>query len=73
MDQPTPHPGNRTPEIAPYLLSRDYEDHLDWLENQRRDRTKGRRAQERKGGVFLAVASACLTVFAFAGGLVRRR
>ena len=72
MDQPTPQPSKRTPEIAPYLLSREYEDHLDWLENQRRDRTRGRRARESKVA-FLGIASLCLSVFAFAGALLRRR
>ena len=73
MDQPTPHPGNRTPEIAPFLLTRDYEDRLDWLENQRRDRTKGRQIEDRKGGVFLGVASLFVAAFAFAGAILRRR
>ena len=40
METPLQHE-RIAPEITPYLLSRDYEDHLDWLENQRRTRSGG--------------------------------
>ena len=40
METPVQHERD-TPEITPYHLSRDYEDHLDWLENQRRSRSGG--------------------------------
>ena len=59
----TPEPG----PPSPHLLSRDYEDHLDWLENQRRDRT--RRGRRLGFGVVAAVAAA----FTFAGTMLRRR
>jgi hypothetical protein len=58
------------PTAAPYHLSRAYEDRLDWLENQRRDRTKRGRGQRVLG----AVQSFFATAFAFAtGALLRRR
>lgn len=57
------------PHIAPHLLSRDYEDRLDWLENQRRDKTKRNRGHRMMAGV----ASFLGTVFAFAVGLFPRR
>jgi len=55
---------------APYHLSRDYEDRLDWLENQRRDRMNRGRGHR----VFVAVQSFFTTAFAFSlGALLRRR
>ena len=36
--EPQARPDSDPAEIPPYLLSREYEDHLDWLENQRRTR-----------------------------------
>lgn len=54
---------------APYL-SRDYEDRLDWLENQRRDRMNRGKGQR----MFVAVHSFFATAFAFSfGALLRRR
>ena len=73
MEQPVRNEGapSSTPEsggIPPYLLSRDYEDYLDWLENQRRDRTSrgGRRAS-------WGVMSLFATAFGLAGVMFRRR
>ena len=59
----TPEPGT----LSPHVLSREYEDYLDWLENQRRDRTG--RSRRVGFGVFAALAAA----FTFAGTMMRRR
>ena len=40
MEPPT-RPEPESSERTSYLLSREYEDHLDWLENQRRTRSGG--------------------------------
>jgi hypothetical protein len=56
-------------QVAPHLLSRDYEDRLDWLENQRRDKTKRNRGQR----VLAGMASLLVTVFAFLGLFPRKR
>jgi hypothetical protein len=55
--------------LSPHLLSRDYEDYLDWLENQRRSRTG------RGGGVrsLFGVLSVFGTAAGLAGTLFRRR
>jgi len=69
---PATTPGSTTTpgKLSPYLLSRDYEDYLDWLENQRRTRTRSRRG----GGRFIFGAlTAFATAFSFAGTLMRRR
>ena len=51
-------------------ISREYEDYLDWLENQRRDRTKRNRGHR----ILAGAASFLVTAFAFAtGAAVRRR
>jgi hypothetical protein len=74
MERPTPQPGNPTPEGTPYHLSRDYEDRLDWLENQRRDRTKRNRGTRVPGTrVLFGFTSLFMTAFAFAGAFLRRR
>jgi len=57
------------PTAAPYHLSRDYEDRLDWLENQRRGRTKRSRGHRIVAGFAALVVSA----FAYTGALLRRR
>ena len=54
--------------LSPHLLSRDYEDYLDWLENQRRSRTGGGRIR-RLFGAFSVFAAA----FSLAGVVFRRR
>lgn len=41
-------------ELPPHVLTREYEDYLDWLENQRDDRT--RRGRGRAFGLFSVVA-----------------
>lgn len=58
--------------VTPHPLSRDYEDYLDWLENQRRDRTKRGRGHRLSFGT-LGVGTLFATAFAFAGTLMRRR
>ncbi len=57
------------PAAAPYHLSREYEDRLDWLENQRRDRTKRSRGHRIVSGLAALVVNA----FAYTGALLRRR
>jgi hypothetical protein len=54
--------------VAPYLLSRDYEDYLDWLENQRRSRTN-----HGGGRQLVGVLSVFATAFGLAGAMMRRR
>ena len=56
-------------DLSPYLLSRDYEDHLDWLENQRNTRVKrtGRRR------FWLGTLSSIAAVAASLGGTMLRR
>ena len=54
-------------ELPSYLLSRDYENYLDWLENQRRSRTHGRRR-----GRFFGMFAACVSAFSLIGTLMRR-
>lgn len=39
--EPSTRPEPESSELTPYLLSREYEDHLDWLENRRRTRSGG--------------------------------
>ena len=57
-------------DLSPYLLSREYEDHLDWLENQRDTRVKRRR----RGRPWLTTLSSFATVaVALAGTMLRRR
>jgi hypothetical protein len=58
--------------VTPHLLSRDYEDYLDWQENQRRDRTKRNRGHRISLGTF-GFGALFATAFAFAGTLMRRR
>jgi hypothetical protein len=58
--------------VTPFLLSRDYEDYLDWQENQRRDRTKRNRGRRIAFGTF-GFTTLFATAFAFAGALLRRR
>jgi hypothetical protein len=55
--------------IPPYLVSREYEDYLDWLENQRRTRAK----RNRGGRLFTLFSSALVSAVAFAGAMMRRR
>ena len=74
MEQPIRRDGAspKRPEqgpLPPHLLSRDYEDHLDWLENQRRDRTRRGRGRRLGLGLFAAV----VTAFSLAGTMLRRR
>jgi hypothetical protein len=73
MERPEPQPAAPSPQAAassaPYHLSREYEDRLDWLENQRRDRTKRNRGSR----VLLGFTSLFFTAFAFAGTMFRRR
>jgi hypothetical protein len=69
MDRPAPKLAKDTPEAAPYYLSREYEDRLDWLENQRRDRTKRNRGSR----LFLGFTSLFVSAFVFAGAMFRRR
>jgi hypothetical protein len=70
MNPATPEPGKPMPTAGPYYLSRDYEDRLDWLENQRRDRTKRGRGQRVLG----SVQSFFATAFGFTfGAFLRRR
>jgi len=57
------------PAAAPYHLSREYEDRLDWLENQRRDRTKRSRGHR----IVAGFATLVLNAFAYTGALLRRR
>ena len=68
MERSTPQPAAQTSAVTPYL-SRDHEDYLDWLENQRRDRTKRSRGHRVVSGFTAFV----LTAFAFTGTLLRRR
>jgi hypothetical protein len=73
MEQPVRKEGaaastSESSTIPPYLLSRDYEDYLDWLENQRRTRT-GRRVGRHWFGALSVFAAA----FSLAGAMLRRR
>jgi hypothetical protein len=69
-NQATPAAGTPADDgIPPYLLSREYEDYLDWLENQRRSRNTG----ARRGRFLTLFSSALLSAFAFAGTMMRRR
>jgi hypothetical protein len=62
-------PAAAADEIAPYLLSREYEDHLDWLENQRDSRN--RRSRRRAWlGAFSGVAALAVSV---AGVMMRKK
>ena len=56
-------------DIPAYLLSREYEDHLDWLENQRDNRIKRTGRRRFWLGAFTGVA----TVAASLGGVMFRR
>jgi hypothetical protein len=74
MEQPVRNEGGSTstPEpggIPPHFLSRKYEDYLDWLENQRRDRIK-RGGRHRIG---FGVLSVFATAVSLAGVMFRRR
>jgi hypothetical protein len=55
-------------EITPHVLSREYEDYLDWRENQRHYRN-----QRPLKARLLRIASGILNAFAFAGLFLRRR
>jgi hypothetical protein len=72
MERPVRPEGPATPatphSISPDLLSREYEDHLDWLENQRRSRGRGTGAR-----AFFGLAAVFVSAFAFAGAFFRRR
>ena len=75
MEQPVRHEGARPSapaprDLSPHLLSRDYEDYLDWLENQRRGRTRGGRGIR---GRILGALSGVAAVFTLAGVMLRRR
>jgi hypothetical protein len=64
--------GSSTPESGgtpPHFLSRDYEDYLDWLENQRRDRIKRRG----RGRISLGILSVFATAVSLAGVMFRKR
>ena len=68
LNQGAPASKPETPALPPHLLSRDYEDYLDWLENQRRSHTRGGGIR-RLFGTFSVVAAA----FSLAGVVFRRR
>ena len=73
MEQPVRNEGApaskpESRDLPPYLLSRDYEDYLDWLENQRRSRTNRGR-----GRWVFGTLSAFATAFSLAGAMMRRR
>ena len=55
-------------DFSPYLLSRDYEDHLDWLENQRDTRNKRTRRR-----AWLGALSGIAAVAVSLGGVVMRK
>ena len=63
----SPTPANNG--IDPHLLSRDYEDHLDWLENQRKGRNRRSRARAWLGA-FSGVAALALSL---AGIMMRKK
>jgi hypothetical protein len=67
MDKPGSHEAPVTPKITPYLLSRDYEDHLDWLENRRRGRN-GKTLGSRLAMRTAALLSACAVALTFVRG-----
>ena len=64
----TPAPGGRSGDLSPYLLSRDYEDYLDWCENQRRGRSR-----RGAGRLIFGAVSAFAAAFSLAGTMLRRR
>ena len=73
------HPARQNPAATPappaddipsYLLSREYEDHLDWLENQRNSRNKGARRGRAWLGPLSGFAGFAL---ALAGTMMRKR
>ena len=66
MEPPT-RPEPESSELTPYVLSREYEDHLDWLENQRRTRSRGDADRPR----FLKLFSLAAGVGTFVGVLMR--
>ena len=73
MEQPVRNEGapasnSDSRDPSPYHLSRDYEDYLDWLENQRRSRTN-----RRHGRWVFGTLSAFATAFSLAGAMMRRR
>ena len=65
--EPQTRPEPESPELTPYLLSREYEDHLDWLENQRRTRPGGNESRPR----FLRFLSLAAGVGTFVGMVMR--
>lgn len=78
MEQPVRHDGPfaaapaSTPDPIPltsHLLSREYEDVLDWQENQRRSRGKRRG----RGSQSLGLLSFLAAAVGFAGTMMRRR
>ena len=74
MEQPVRKEGGSasTPQgggIPPHFLSRDYEDYLDWLENQRRDRIK----RGGRGRISLGILSVFATAVSLAGVMFRKR
>lgn len=68
MERPSSEQRPDTPEFEPFLVSREYEDYLDWLENQRRDRTR-----RNLRGLLVGLTSAVVTAFTLAGTMLRRR
>lgn len=68
MEHPGTQPRPTTPEIEPYLVSREYEDYLDWIENQRRGRSDGSLRS-----FLVGLTSAVVTAFTLAGTVLRRR
>jgi hypothetical protein len=74
MEQPLhnplpPSPAAQPRDLSPHLLSRSYEDYLDWLENQRRSRTRGGGG----GRLLFGAVSMVATAFSLAGAVMRRR
>ena len=67
---PPPTPASDDLDLSPYLLSRDYEDHLDWLENQRDTRVKRTGRRRFWLGAFTGVAA---LVASLGGTMLRRR
>lgn len=67
MEQPV-HPDNRgESDLPPHVLSREYEDYLDWLENQRDDRIRRGRGRRMFG-----LMSGLAGVVTLAGVIVNR-
>jgi hypothetical protein len=56
-------------DFSPYLVSRDYEDHLDWLENQRNTRNK----RTRRRAWFGALSGIAALAVSLSGVMMRKK